>query len=71
MLEPKSGTGDHGHPGNSGCFFMLSQFLGQGKGRGSHPNKAGHLIVAANVLPYIVNALDIIDAPVKKLTNHP
>jgi len=32
---------------------------------GIHPNKAGHLIVAANVLPYIVNALDIIDAPMK------
>ncbi|MFK5952004.1 MAG: arylesterase [Desulfobacterium sp.] len=32
---------------------------------GIHPNQAGHVIVAANALPYIVNALNRIDAPIK------
>ena len=32
---------------------------------GIHPNKAGHVIVAANALPHVVNALNRIDAPIK------
>jgi len=38
---------------------------------GIHPNKAGHIIVAANVLPYIMNALKIINSLKKETKAQP
>ncbi len=48
--------------------FLLQDVAGLSKYNqmdGIHPNKAGHLIVAANVLPYIVNVLNIVNTPAK------
>ncbi|SMD07567.1 acyl-CoA thioesterase-1 [Desulfocicer vacuolatum DSM 3385] len=48
--------------------FLLKDVAGLSKYNqvdGIHPNKKGHAIVAANVIPYVVTALNLIDAPPK------